>query len=170
MDLKSIKYEHEKNWELRNRGHTIGGYATVNFLLLELDVSQKRVEELEAFVVAEGECHISYNTLTRAESRVSRLVPWARAYASLLDTLHDGDRFLPALEDGDLLPTEERNPSLAPENFEVEAKRIADEIDADILSSVVEGRQPLEIPPFLRSPPREKCPVCDGEGSVVKKS
>ncbi len=41
MNLESIKREHEKNWELRNRGHTIGGYATVNFLLLEL----KKVEE-----------------------------------------------------------------------------------------------------------------------------
>lgn len=40
----------------------------------------------------------------KLQRKIDRIVPWARAYASILDTLHDGDRFLPALEDDDLAP------------------------------------------------------------------
>lgn len=44
MDLKSIKYGHEKDRELLNRGHTMGNFDIIDFLLARLELIHTIIE------------------------------------------------------------------------------------------------------------------------------
>lgn len=44
MNLKSIRYKHEKDRELRDRGHTIGDFDIVDFLLARLELIHTIIE------------------------------------------------------------------------------------------------------------------------------
>lgn len=48
--------------------------------------------------------------IERLTLRLNRVVPWARAYAALVDygRIPEGDVFMPALELGDLAPAAQR--------------------------------------------------------------